>query len=139
MTSDECRVKLKDVIEENPMAVVPVIEETERQISRLRFQLKTVARGLVSGLGRYSSFIVNWNVSEEELGKIHDVFKAQDAVLKIKNIRLAKPNWGVFETELVACLHGREGLVVSDVIWPFYHGCYWKDVCEGWNEWGGGW
>ena len=106
------------------------------EIDTLRFQLEQVA-GVLSCTddSSFARFVVQWNLSKDELDRLHDIFEAQEKVMKVKTVLEAEANWDVFSKAIVDALPGRKGLAVSEVIWPFYHGGYWLAVCVGWREW----
>ena len=102
-----------------------LISALQEQVDTLRWQLRQVAN---------THFVVAWNVSEDEMTKLHDVFEAQEQVLKVKVELLAKPDWKVFEKALMDVLPGRKDLDAPQIIWAIQSNGQWKMVMKAWWE-----
>jgi hypothetical protein len=133
--TDRVKRWAKMVAHSRDYAVITIAEELSDEISTLRWQLNMLANDLTMADCSLSRFLVLRDVTEAELDKLHDVFEAQDKVMKIKEVLSAETNWPVFGETLVSVLPDRKDVAPYEIVISFKDGHRWKAVCDAYLEW----
>ena len=110
---------------------------TDEKIAKLRWQLSVVVESLP--FDNLARFIIKYNLSQEKLNAIHDVFEAYDKSLKAKGALAKNIDWDVFwkafEKELLNKFFQKNDLTAYEIVYALLNSGRWVDVIRKYLEW----
>lgn len=104
-------------------------EEIIEQLKKLKFHVRLLAEAVDHASNPISALVVEFDWSESDLNKVHDIFEAYDELLSKKE----EINWYGFQLEFEKKL-GINYPSLKSVVLAFFRNGQWTSVCHSYAE-----